>query len=111
MSDTTPRIRAAVITLKNPQCLHCVVSYAVGLWAITYAPKIASLPAIAPRDIATSLAQVTADFIRGVPDAAERAALQAHARNALDAAFIAYGCDVAHGQPDLATPCPPSGLH
>uniref|UniRef100_E6VFI9 Regenerating islet-derived 1 alpha (Pancreatic stone protein, pancreatic thread protein)-like protein n=1 Tax=Rhodopseudomonas palustris (strain DX-1) TaxID=652103 RepID=E6VFI9_RHOPX len=111
MTSNPPKATPVAIKLAHPGCLHCVVTYSIGLWAVTYAPKIGGVPAIAPSDIAANLAQVTADFIGAIPDAVERIAAQEYARRALDAAFAAREAEVPAAQSGVAPACASSAVH
>lgn len=84
MTDNATRL----LTLKNPHCLHCVITYAI-IWSITNAPRTDGVPSVSTSYIAEKLAQVTAEFLSVIPDADQRAEAQAHARVALDQAFAA----------------------
>lgn len=110
MTAKTLRYTPLAITLTNPACLHCTVSYTIGLWATRYAPRMDGVPILTPRDVATTLARVTAEFVAAMQDPRERAAVLAEAHAALETALSAATGGGERAQ-DLATHCAAAGLH
>ncbi len=110
MSAKSIRYTPMALTLTNPACLHCTVTYTIGLWAMRYAPRMDGVPILAPRDVATTLARVTAEFIAAMSHPGERAAVLAEAHAALETAFAAKNADTRPAE-DLARACAAPGLH
>lgn len=110
MTTKTLRYTPLAITLTNPACLHCTVSYTIGLWAMRYAPRMDGVPILAPRNVATTLARVTAEFVAAMSHPSERAAVLAEAHAALETAFAAKKADTRPAE-DLAHACAAPGLH
>ncbi|MCD0415722.1 hypothetical protein LOC51_00710 [Rubrivivax sp. JA1024] len=110
MNSDAPKRATVALELNNPECLHCAVTYAIGLWAKKYSPKIDGKPLVARGDVSIALAIVIADFIGAIPDDPLRAAAQEHARRALDAAFAAREAGATAADPRSTPACASSSV-
>lgn len=72
----------------DPQCLHCVLNYAIESWAKHSAPRNAQGHAILEADeIVARLAEVMGEIVHSAETERKREQFERYARECLEAAF------------------------